>query len=149
MRHGEKHTALLLSGYLWTSRIAMRIVAVFIVAMALNWSSVATAGAVSSHVELNSSSFEALNAHPDGMVEATHGVGKYPSCAGDGGTPANHCGTCNGGCSFMGCGGIITPALAIAVYPDFCARFLLAAIAAPHNLLFPPIARPPISPFNI
>lgn len=148
MRYREEYAPFLLSGYVWASRIAMSIAAVFILALALNWSSPTAFGAASSHFGSPSSSIAAMTADGHGIVEATYGAGEYTSCDEDESAPLEHSGTCKGCCSFAGCGGFITPVVAIADYPDFHAQFPRVAIAAPHNLLFPPVTRPPIFTFR-
>lgn len=148
MCYREAHDPFLLTGCRWTSWIAMYCLAVFIVAMALHWSSATAVGAASSHLESISFSIAAVTIDPDGVVETPNGVGKYSSCAEDEGTSPDHSGACKGCCSFAGCGGFITPVVAITDHPDFHARFPHDGVAVLHNLLFPPSIRPPISPFS-
>lgn len=145
MQHREEHAPSLLSGCHWMSRIAGLWMAVFIVAMALNWSSGTTLGAASSHHDSTSSSIEAITTNPDSIAEATQGVGAFDSCARDHGVPKGHSGTCDGCCSFSSCGGVIVSAVATADHPELLAQFPSAVLAAPRNLLLPPITRPPIS----
>lgn len=148
MQHREEHAPSLLSGCFWMSRIAIYCVAVFIVAIALNWSSVTALGAATSHLVSASQSIETVATNPDGVTQATHGVGEFYSCARDHGAPKGHAGTCDGCCSFSSCGGVIASAVAIADHPELLAQFPSAALAAPRNMLLPPITRPPISPFS-
>lgn len=148
MKHRGEYAPSLVYGSLWMSRIAMCFVAMFIVAMTLNWSPAIALSAASSYINSTLSSIEAVTANPDGIAEATHGVGEFYSCARDNGAPRGHAGTCDGCCSFSSCGGVIVSAVAIADHPELLAQFPSAALAAPRNLLLPPITRPPISPFR-
>lgn len=148
MRYREAHDPFLLTGCRWTSWIAMYCLAVFILAMALHWSSATAVGAASSHIESTSFSIAAVTTDPDGVVETTNGAAKYSSCTEDEDASPDHSGACKGCCSFAGCGGFITPMVTITDYPDFHVQFPHVAIAAPHNLLFPPAIRPPIFPFR-
>lgn len=148
MQRREEHALFLFSGFLRTSRMAVYCVAVFFVAIALNWSSVTALGAASSHLVYTSSSAEAVATNPDDLTLAMRGVGELYSCARDRGTQNGHAGTCDGCCSSSSCGGVIVSAVEIADHPALPAQFPSLALATPRNLLLPPITRPPISPLQ-
>lgn len=148
MHHREEHAPSLLPGCHWMSRIAGLWVAVFIVVMALNWSSGTAWGAASSHLDSTSSSIEAGTTNSESIAEATQGLRAFDSCARDYGAPKGHAGTCDGCCSFSSCGGAIVSAVATADHPELLAQFPSAVLAAPRNPLLPPITRPPIFPLQ-
>jgi hypothetical protein len=147
MQHRGNHASSSLSGCHRLSRIAGFWMAVFIVAMALNWSSGTASGATSSYLDITASFSEAVNTNPAGIVE-THVVGVFNSCARDHGVPRDHAGTCDGCCSFSNCGGVIVSVAPIGDHPEPPAQFPSAVLASPRNLLLPPITRPPISPIQ-
>lgn len=127
MRYREAHDPFLLTGCRWTSWIAMYCLAVFILAMALHWSSATAVGAASSHIESTSFSIAAVTTDPDGVVETTNGEA-HASCTEDEDASPDHSGACKGCCSFAGCGGFITPMVTIATTPTFMSNFPMSPL---------------------
>jgi hypothetical protein len=136
MRHREKHAPSLLSICLRISRIAVYCLAVFILALAMSWSSGTISGAASSHLV---STPPAIEAAAISIAEAAHSVGEFHSCARDNDTPKGHAGNCDGCCLFSSCGDVIVLVAAFAGHPQLPAQFPTIAFVASRN------ARPPLT----